>query len=114
MPQCPKCNHKWTTRKAAPTRAPYLEAVVTFTDDVFLVVGGYGATDADMREKAIYRRALALSGGRLLNRLNLAYVPNINSINRYAGAELEGYRMAAMAQRAQWGACIDAVQREAT
>ena len=106
MPTCPNCKHSWKTTKVK-TAVQYSNWLVKFVDGMFLVVGGYAATDTMIISKARHRRALALSGGRFLDRAQMVNVPEVESCQPLDFDTVPFWRLKAMENRALWGACLD-------
>jgi hypothetical protein len=114
MPTCPQCKHKWSTAKRSKAALEYTNYLVTFADNVFLVVGGYAASESALLDKAITRRALALSGGRFLDRSRIADVPAPLKLQKLDSDSLPEWRQRAQDMRKTWGACLDIAPRPET
>lgn len=100
--QCPSCGHTLNSApkaKKSKYAKPYQYAEVIFADGVSILRGTYTGSQAHVAEGAVYIRALALSGGRWLNKANLSRVPAVEEVHWLAADEVEAVRDFAFYQR---------------
>lgn len=100
--QCPSCGHNFNTAskpKKSKSAAPYQYAEIIFADNISILSGTYSGSLDRATESAVYLRALSLSGGRWMDKANLAKVPSVDEARWLSAEEVETVRDFAFDQR---------------
>ena len=101
---CPSCGHIFSngtvkTKSGKKSSNPYQYAEIVFADGISVLRGSYSGSKDHVAEGAIYMRALALSGGRWLNKANITKVPSVEEVHWLVADEIDTVRDFAFKQR---------------